>query len=392
MENIKFILSLASLVILLRSELRTVLPGSVIKDTYQLTEAFPQLTFDMPVELTSPEDNTDRIFVLEQKGVIQVFPNKADVKKSSVFLDIEKQVSSGGEMGLLGLAFHPQYKTNGYFYVNYTRRDPLETIISRFKVSASNPDMADPGSETVLLRYDQPYDNHNGGKVAFGNDGYLYISAGDGGSWGDQKNRAQNLKEWLGKILRIDVNTSTGELKYGIPADNPFAKNKDGYREEIYAYGMRNAWRFNVDRETGMLWAGDVGQNKFEEIDIIEKGGNYGWRILEANECYRTSTCTKTGLTPPIWSYLQGSETGSSVTGGYVCRDKNLPELSGKYIYGDFVTGNIWALTHANKKAIRNERIAKITGGLPSFGEDSRRNLYVLSYNPGKIYKLIPAK
>lgn len=361
-------------------------------DEYELVEAFPQLHFDMPLELTSPEDGTDRIFVVEQKGVIQVFPNTAGVKGSTVFLDIKKRVSSGGEMGLLGLAFHPQYKTNGYFYVNYTRRSPLETVISRFKVKTSDPNLADPESETVLLRFRQPYENHNGGKVAFGKDGFLYISTGDGGSGGDPGNRAQNRKELLGKILRIDVNKNAAGLNYDIPRDNPYANNNEGYRPEIYAYGMRNAWRFTFDRETGALWAGDVGQNKYEEIDIIEKGGNYGWRILEANECFRSNNCKTDGLMPPIWNYLQGSETGRSVTGGYVCRDKNLPALTGKYIYGDFVTGNIWALTPANKKAVKNERIAQISGGLPSFGEDSKSNLYVLSYNPGKIYKLNPEK
>lgn len=359
---------------------------------YNLVEAFPGLTFDMPVELTSPTDNTNRIFVIEQKGVIQVFDNNAGIKKSTVFLDIEKQASSGGEMGLLGLAFHPEYKTNGYFYINYTRRNPLETVISRFKISSSDPNVADPGSEKVLLRFDQPFDNHNGGKVAFGNDGFLYIATGDGGSWGDPNNRAQNRKDLLGKILRIDVNKQVGTINYGIPADNPYAGNKEGYREEVYAYGMRNPWRFNFDRKTGQLWAGDVGQNKLEEIDIIEKGGNYGWKIMEASECYRTSTCESNGLQPPVWSYVQGPETGQSITGGYICRDKNLPSLTGKYIYGDFVTGNIWALTHQNKKAVKNDRIAKIDGGLPSFGEDSRGNLYVLSYNPGKIYKLALAK
>ena len=360
--------------------------------TYTLTEAFPHMTFDLPVELTSPDDHSDRIFVLEQKGVIKVFEDSPVRRAATVFLDIKDRVSSGGEMGLLGLAFHPEFKTNGYFYVNYTRRDPLETIISRFKVSASNANRAEPDSETVLLRFDQPYDNHNGGKIAFGNDGFLYIGTGDGGSWGDQNNRAQNRRELLGKILRIDVNKRASDRNYGIPADNPFIGNKEGYREEIYAYGMRNPWRFNFDRQTGKLWAGDVGQNKFEEIDIIEKGGNYGWRIMEANECYRTRTCDPAALKPPVWSYLQGTDTGTSVTGGYVCRDKSLPGLTGRYIYGDFVTGNIWALTHADGKAIKNELIAKNSGGLPSFGEDSKRNLYVLSYDPGKIYRFTARK
>jgi glucose/arabinose dehydrogenase len=393
MENGKLFISLATILFLLHGNLDLKQPTAhniTQAHLYNLTEAFPRLTFDMPIELTSPEDGTDRIFVVEQNGIIQVFQNSPDVQKSTVFLDIDKQVHTGGEAGLLGMAFHPDYKTNGYFYLNYTVGDSknLETIISRFKVSATNPNVADPKSETELLRFVQPWDNHNGGKVAFGNDGFLYIATGDGGSWGDPGNRAQNRKELLGKILRIDVNTSSASAKYGIPADNPYKGNKEKYREEVYAYGMRNPWRFCFDRVTGQLWAGDVGQNEFEEIDVIEKGGNYGWRIMEANKCYRTETCNKDQLKAPIFNYRQGPDTGQSITGGYVCRDKSLPSLTGKYIYGDFVTGNIWALTHANNKAVKNELIAKISGGLPSFGEDSKRNLYVLSYNPGKIYRL----
>ena len=391
MENGKLFIFLATMFLLVNDNAGLKHPTTRVvsqTQTYNLTEAFAGLTFDMPVELTSPDDGTDRIFVVEQKGVIQVFQNTPDAQKPTVFLDIEKQVHSGGEAGLLGLAFHPDYKSNGYFYLNYTSGDPLETFISRFKVSATNPNIADPKSETILMRFGQPWDNHNGGKVAFGNDGLLYIGTGDGGSWGDPANRAQNRKELLGKMMRIDVNKSAATLKYSIPDDNPYKGNKEGYREEVYAYGMRNPWRFSFDRVTGQLWAGDVGQNEFEEIDVIEKGANYGWHIMEANKCYRSLTCNKDNLKSPIFNYRQGSDTGSSITGGYVCRDKNLPDLNGKYIYGDFVTGNIWALTHADNETIKNELIAKISGGLPSFGEDSQRNLYVISYNPGKIYKL----
>ena len=218
---------------------------------YGLSPAFPALEFDMPVELTSPFDNSNRVFVVEQKGRIMSFPNQADVKNASVFLDIVKKVDSGGEKGLLGLAFHPDYKNNGFFYVNYTRSSPLETIVSRFKISRSNAESADPSSEEILLRFSQPFSNHNGGKIAFGKDGYLYISAGDGGSGGDPHNNAQDLKSLLGKILRIDVNKPSGSRKYSIPQDNPFRGNNEGYREEIFAYGLRNVWRFNFDDETG---------------------------------------------------------------------------------------------------------------------------------------------
>jgi len=359
---------------------------------YKLTEAFPDVEFEQPVELTSPAGDTNRIFIVAQKGVIHVLSNKPGVKKAPVFLDIENEVNSGGEKGLLGLAFHPDYKSNGFFYVNYTHGNPLETVISRFKASASDPNTADPKSETVLLRYRQPFDNHNGGKVAFGNDGFLYIAVGDGGSGGDPGNRAQNRKELLGKILRIDVNKPSGNLAYSIPADNPFKQNKEGFREEIFAYGMRNPWRFSFDRPTGKLWAGDVGQNKIEEVDIIEKGGNYGWHIMEANECFESDNCDKNGLIEPIWSYRQGSETGHSVTGGYVCHDKNLSGLNGKYIFGDFVSGNIWALTYSGNKAVQNELVTRLSDGLSSFGEDSKNNLYVLAYGAGKIYKITKEK
>jgi glucose/arabinose dehydrogenase len=359
---------------------------------YSMALAFPNLKFDDPVELTSPADNTDRVFVVEQKGKIRVLKNKADEKDAPVFLDIVSKVQSGGERGLLGLAFHPDYKNNGYFYVNYTRGPSLETVIARYKVSVTNPDMADPASETILLRYSQPFANHNGGKVAFGNDGFLYIAAGDGGAGGDPGNRAQNKKELLGKIMRIDINKPYGNLPYTIPADNPFAGNKEGFREEIYAYGVRNPWRFSFDRPTGTLWAGDVGQDKIEEVDIIEKGGNYGWRIMEAEACYKSDNCDKTGLIEPVISYPHGGATGNSITGGYVCHDKNLPGLGGKYIYGDYTSGNVWSLTYEGKKAVKNELIGKIISGLSSFGEDSKGNLYLLAYGNGQVYKMIEGK
>jgi glucose/arabinose dehydrogenase len=365
-------------------------PGA--SPNYKLAVAFPNLTFDQPVELTSPDDGTDRIFVLAQKGQIQVFANKGDTKNAAVFLDISAKVVSGGERGLLGLAFHPDYKNNGYFYINYTRGNPLETAISRFKVSAANPNVADANSEVVLLTYRQPYSNHNGGKVAFGNDGFLYIAVGDGGSGGDPQNFGQNRQQLLGKILRIDVDHTSGQRPYAIPADNPYRNNTEGYREEIYAYGLRNPWRFNFDRSTGLLWAGDVGQNRVEEVDVIEKGGNYGWRIMEADECFKQEDCQKQGLIMPVYSYVQGTDTGRSVTGGYVCRDPRLTGLTGKYIYGDFVSGNIWALTVEGKKAVKNQLITRLNGGLSSFGEDSKKGLYVLNYGEGKIYKFVPAR
>jgi glucose/arabinose dehydrogenase len=361
---------------------------------YSIVQAFPNIAaITNPVELTAPNDGTNRIFVVSVKGAIHVFANDAGTSTKNVFLDITSKVASGGELGLLGLAFSPNFKTDGYFYINYTRRNPsLETVIARYKVSGGNPNQADAPSEQILLTYAQPFDNHKGGKLAFGNDGYLYIAVGDGGSGGDPNKNGQNTKALLGKILRIDVSKAGTGTPYAIPADNPFKGNTTGLREEIFAYGMRNPWRFSIDHTTGMLWAADVGQDKTEEIDIIEKGGNYGWNTMEGNDCYNNTGCDKTGLSLPILSYAHGT-LGASITGGYVSRDKNLPGLNGRYVYGDYVSGNIWALTYADKKAVNNDLIGKVSGGtLSSFGEDSNSNLYILNYTDGKIYKLVPAQ
>ncbi|MXV13997.1 PQQ-dependent sugar dehydrogenase [Hufsiella ginkgonis] len=388
MKFVKIPVLAALLIILLSCDLKTRSGSPVAAEKFTPAEAFPALSFELPVELTSPEDGTNRLFVVEQQGRIQVFANKPGVKIKSAFLDIASKVKSGGEMGLLGLAFHPDYRSNGYFYVNYTRGNPLETVISRFKVSTSNPNLADPASETILLTYPQPYSNHNGGKVAFGPDKMLYIAVGDGGSGADPHNNGQNRRTLLGKILRIDVYKTEGALQYAIPGDNPFRGNTEGFREEIYAWGLRNPWRFAFDRKNGTLWAGDVGQNKIEEIDIIEKGGNYGWRVMEANELFKRDPENKATLINPIWSYPHGAD-GNSVTGGYVCYDKSLPTLTGKYLFGDFTSGNIWALTYSGKEAVSNELLTRLPqGGLSSFGEDTQGNLFMLALGPGKIYRL----
>jgi glucose/arabinose dehydrogenase len=358
---------------------------------YTIVQAFPVLpAITKPVELTSPDDGTNRIFVVSQTGVIHQFGNNPSVSSKTIFLDISSKIVSNGEMGLLGLAFAPDYKTSGYFYVNYVRRNPaLETVIARYKVSSSDPNTADADSEEILLTYAQPFENHKGGKLAFGNDKLLYIATGDGGSGGDPNGNGQNKKTLLGKMLRIDVSKVGVGTKYAIPTDNPFASGTDGAKPEIYAYGLRNPWRFSIDATTGFIWAADVGQSKAEEIDIIEKGGNYGWVTMEGNDCY-TGNCDKSGLILPVWSY--GRSAGGSITGGYVSRDKNLPGLTGRYVYGDFVSGNIWALTTANKVAVTNDLIGKVSGGaLSSFGEDSQKNLYILNYGDGKIYKFVPS-
>ncbi|MFD1140424.1 PQQ-dependent sugar dehydrogenase [Larkinella insperata] len=347
----------------------------------ELQNAFPSLTFKQPVELTHANDGTNRLFLIEQEGKIRVFENNAATKTAETYLDIVTKVASGGEMGLLGLAFHPDFKQNGYFYVNYTKNNPRETVISRFKASPTS-NRVDPGTETILLKFAQPYSNHNGGKVAFGPDGFLYIATGDGGSGGDPQNNGQNLKTYLGKILRIDVN-KTDKGAYGIPADNPFVSNANAF-PEIYAYGLRNPWRFSFDPETGQLWTGDVGQNRLEEIDIIKKGGNYGWRLKEAKDCFNPNNdCNQGQLIDPIHEYPR--DEGISVTGGVVYRGNSTPALKGKYVYADFGSGKVWALSFEGDKKTGNQLLVNAGGSVSAFGEDARQEIYLLDYSSGTV-------
>lgn len=357
---------------------------------YTAENAFPFLTFPAPIELTSPPDATDRIFVASQMGVIHVFPNSQSVPSAKVFLDISNRIASGGETGLLGLAFHPDYRNNGYFYLNYTRNNPgLESVVARFRVSATDPDQADPNSELILLTFSQPFSNHNGGKLVFGNDGFLYIATGDGGGAGDPDNNAQNRASLLGKILRIDVNNTAANVNYAIPSDNPFAHNTAGFRKEIFAYGLRNPWKIAVDRATGQIWAGDVGQNGREEIDLITKGGNYGWRLMEGLACYNPASCDTTGLNlvNPVLEYTHASGAGRSITGGFVYRGTAMPNLMGKYVYGDYVSRNVWALQYGPQQQVTNTLLFQAAGNILAFGEDRSRNLY-LCLSTGRIQKI----
>ena len=304
---------------------------------------------------------------------------------SSVFLDISNQVLFGGEQGLLGLAFHPNYSQNGYFYVDYVADNPKRTVIARFTVSSNDPNVADLSSQQVILEVNQPFRNHNGGQLAFGNDGYLYIGMGDGGSAGDPMGNGQSLTTLLGKILRIDVNVQSSGRSYGIPNDNPYFGNTLGYREEIYAYGFRNPWRFSFDSATGALWVGDVGQNTLEEIDIVEKGKNYGWNIMEGTLCFDPAVdCNQTGLTLPVWNYTR--DQGTTIIGGYVYHGSALPSLEGAYIYGDYGSGRIWAI-HVNGAAVENSLLVDSSFSIASFGIDQNNELYFCAYE-GKIYRL----
>ncbi|MFI5236574.1 MAG: PQQ-dependent sugar dehydrogenase, partial [Ignavibacteriales bacterium] len=351
---------------------------------YSLQNAFPNLTFSSPVFLTHSGDGTDRNFVVEQSGRIKVFPNSSNVLAAKEYLNITDRVSSGGEKGLLGLAFHPDYETNGYFYVNYT--NATSTVISRFQVT-SNPDSADKNSEFLILTFTQPYSNHNGGWIGFGpDDGNLYIATGDGGSGGDPQNYAQRINTFLGKILCIDVD---GGIPYAIPPTNPFIDSTNAQvKKEIYAWGMRNPWRCSFDPVTGSLWAGDVGQGDWEEIDIIENGKNYGWRCYEGNHNYTTSGCNYPEYIFPVWEYSHS--LGYSITGGYVYRGQNVPELTGKYIYADYGSKRVWALTYDGITPTTNDLLLTAINNPTSFGVDQQNELYIVGFSPGNIYRFTP--
>lgn len=351
--------------------------------------AFPNLSFTKPVDLQSAHDGSGRLFVVEQEGMVRSFINNPEVSETQLFLDIRDRVNDrGSEQGLLGLAFHPDFVNNGFFYVNYTAGSPDRTVISRFKINSGNAEEADENSEFVILTFNQPFTNHNGGQLAFGPDGYLYIATGDGGSGGDPLNNGQDRSTLHGNILRIDVNPGAGRLNYTIPADNPFVGNSSNFREEIYAYGFRNPWRMSFDPESGRLWTGDVGQNAFEEIDLVEKGGNYGWKIMEGGHCFpEEEPCQREGLILPVWDYAQQGN-GRSVTGGYVYRGSNLTALQGLYVYGDFVSGRIWALAGDNPENAVNTLLADTDLAISSFGTDEKNELLICAFD-GKIYRLI---
>jgi len=355
--------------------------------------AFPNLTFASPVFITHAGDGTNRLFVVQQGGQVLVFPNDPAVASAQTFLDIttlpQTRFVSGGELGLLGLAFDPNYPANGFLYVNYTITNPnsnaatfpYRTRISRFRVDAGNANQAVASTETVLLEFDQPFDNHNGGMIAFGTDGKLYIATGDGGDGNDPMNNAQNLGVLLGKILRINSDPNDR-----VPADNPFVSTP-GAMGEIWAYGMRNPFRMSFDRSSGRLWVGDVGQSAREEVDIIEKGGNYGWRIYEGNRSnINPMNLPLTDFMAPVLDYERS--VGTTVIGGYIYHGPGLPDYDGIYVYGDFGSGRVWALIYdADTKTVAsNTQVATLAKfNLSSFGEDEAGELYAVGLSDGKI-------
>ncbi|MGI9472027.1 MAG: PQQ-dependent sugar dehydrogenase, partial [Rubripirellula sp.] len=337
------------------------------------------------MELTYAKDGTNRLFAASQFGEIWAFENRPDVEKSHLFLDLRgkvKDFSSRGanEQGLLGLAMHPDFKKNGHFYVYYSHPTEPKSILSRFTVSSDDPNQADPDSEQVVMEIEQPFQNHNGGAIEFGPDGYLYIGLGDGGDRNDPHGNGQNLGTLLGSILRIDVDHPSDGNNYGIPADNPFV-DVSGARPEIYAHGVRNPWRIAFDKNTGTMWAGDVGQELWEEVVVIEKGGNYGWSGREGSHAFGNRPAVEgvSAAKEPVWEY--DHQIGKSITGGRVVNSSRLPELTGKYLYADYVTGTVWALTYdANSgRVVRNEQVVPESIAVLAFGEDQNGEVYYLT-------------
>lgn len=337
-----------------------------------------------PLVLTHAGDGSNRIFVATQHGVIHVFPNDQKAVKTQVFLDIQERVrytDKENEEGFLGLAFPPHYRKTGEFYAFYTLRNAkLTNVVSRFRVLGDDPNRADPASEEVILRIEHPFWNHDGGTICFGPDGYLYIAVGDGGSANDPFDNGQNLKTLLGKVLRLDVDHKDPGKSYAIPRDNPFVGQKDA-RPEIWAYGLRNVWRMAFDRKTGKLWAGDVGQNLYEEIDLLQAGGNFGWNRREGLHPFGVKGIgPRKELIDPIWEYHH--DVGKSITGGSVYRGSRLPELEGAYLYGDYVTNKIWALRYdeTHKRVVANRPLRDRGAPILSFGEDEQGEIYLLTY------------
>ena len=349
-------------------------------DSLAVQSVFNSLNFIRPVDIQYQGNN---LFVVEQRGVVKVFENDPEASQSNELLDIRDRTDSqDNEEGLLGLTFHPDFNQNGYFFVNYTTSNST-TRVSRFEADPQNPQDVPTNSELVILEFDQPFGNHNAGQLAFGPDGYLYVAVGDGGSGGDPQGHGQNTSTLLGNILRIDVDNPEGGNNYGIPTDNPFVGNQTGAREEIFAFGFRNPWRMSFDSETGMLWVGDVGQGAFEEIDVVENGGNYGWRIMEGAECFENN-CDPDGLVLPYFSYDR--DQGTTVTGGHVYRG-SISDLVGWYIYADYGSGRIWAL-ETNSSNPENRLLFDTTHRICSFGVDEQQELYFSSID-GDIFRLV---
>ncbi len=365
-------------VALLALVLMSLAPGALAQRLVPVADGLKQ-----PVAIANAGDS--RLFVVQQGGQIRIVKDGALLKDP--FLDVSDHTKSGGERGLLGLAFPPDYAASGRFYAYYTGPKG-ESTLSRFTVTPGNPDRADPTSEEILLTQEQPYSNHNGGQLAFGPDGYLYLGLGDGGSGGDPHGNGQNLGVLLGKLLRLDVSGAKG---YTAPSSNPFVTTP-GARPEIWAYGLRNPWRFSFDRQTGDLYIADVGQDAYEEVDFqpADSGGgeNYGWKIMEATHCYEASSCDQAGLTLPILEYPHGPQWGTSISGGYLYRGDGVPALVGRYVFADFTSGRVWSASQ--ETGWESTPLFETGFNVSTFGEDSAGELYIADYNAGLIYRVGP--
>ena len=344
---------------------------------------------ESPLFVGHAGDGSGRLFVLEQAGRIRIVRDGQLLARP--FLDIAGRISAGGERGLLGLAFSPAYRDDGRFFVDYTDPDG-DTVIAEYRVSGSDPDRADMASERLILRIDQPYPNHNGGGLAFGPDGLLWIGMGDGGSGGDPEGRGQRLDTLLGKLLRIDPDPA-GDAPYSVPADNPFV-GRDGARPEIWATGLRNPWRFSFDRMNGDVWIGDVGQGKWEEVDVLRagtaSGANLGWNVMEGSHCFEPADGCPTGsLLLPVAEYDHGQ--GCAVTGGHAYRGPSIPGLVGTYLFGDYCSGTIWGIGAAGDGPRELRRLAETGATIASFGEDEAGEVYLADLAGGAVLRVVGA-
>ena len=350
------------------------------------------------IELTSPNDGTNRLFAVSQSGLIWAFENRGDVSESTRVLDLTDKVkafwdSGANEQGLLGLAFHPRFAETQTFFTYHSEPKTNASVVMRWQMSGDDKNVADPDSGVEVLRMEQPFQNHNGGSIEFGPDGHLYVATGDGGYRNDPKKNGQDLSSPLGKVLRIDVDAGDDDRPYGIPKDNPFVA-VEGARPEVYAFGLRNPWRIAFDPETGDLWCADVGQELWEEVNVIVRGGNYGWSAFEGMHPFGNEEANP--ISPPIdpvWEY--DHQQGKSITGGRVVRNERVPSLSGKYLYADYVTGTVWALTYdrATGQVLRNDQLLPDSTPVLAFGQDAEGDVYyMISDVRGRcIYRFVDA-